>query len=81
MKGIHIIMITIDAAATGRNMVALRNAAGLTTMDIANAMGFTSRNAIYRWFSGDSLPALDNIVVLADLFGVRVDDILVTRNV
>ena len=81
MKGIQITMITIDAAATGRNMVALRNAAGLTTMDIANAMGFTSRNAIYRWFSGDSLPALDNIVVLADLFGVRVDDILVTREV
>ena len=74
-------MITIDAAATGRNMVALRNAAGLTTMDIADAMGFTSRNAIYRWFSGDSLPALDNIVVLADLFGVRVDDILITREV
>ena len=72
-------MPTIDMAATGRNIGALRDAAGLTNKDLADAMGFSTRNAVYKWLGGDALPSLDNLVILADLLGVGVDEILVVR--
>ena len=37
-----------------------------------------SCQAIYRWQRGDALPSIDNLVILADLFGVQIDDIIVT---
>ena len=72
-------MPTIDMTATGLRISALRDAAGLTNKDLAEAMGFSTRNAIYKWLGGEALPSLDNLVILADLLGVRVDDILVVR--
>ncbi|MBE7005222.1 MAG: helix-turn-helix transcriptional regulator, partial [Ruminococcaceae bacterium] len=35
--------------------------------------------AIYKWQRGDAMPTLDNIVALAAIFGVTVDEILVYR--
>ncbi len=72
-------MPTIDMTATGLRISALRDAAGLTNKDLAEAMGFSTRNAVYKWLGGDALPSLDNLVILADLLGVTMDDILVVR--
>ena len=72
-------MPTIDMAATGLRIGALRDAAGLTNKDLANALGFSTRNAVYKWLGGDALPSIDNLVILADLLGVGLDDILVVR--
>ena len=72
-------MPTIDMTATGLRIGALRDAAGLTNKDLAEALGFSTRNAVYKWLGGDALPSLDNLVVLADLLGVGVDEILVVR--
>ena len=38
--------------------------------------GFSTPQAIFKWQRGDALPTIDNIVVLASVFGVKVDDIL-----
>ena len=72
-------MPTIDMAATGRNIGTLRDAAGLTNKDLADAMGFSTRNAVYKWLGGDALPSLDNLVILADLLGVTMDEVIVIR--
>ena len=69
---------TVDLALTGANIVNLRKAAGLTVADIQMVFGFNSPQAIYKWQSGAALPTVDNLIVLAALFGVRIDDILVT---
>lgn len=74
-------MPTIDMAATGRNIGMLRDAAGLTNRDLADALGFSTRNAVYKWLGGEALPSLDNLVILADLLGVRMDEVLVVRRV
>ena len=71
-------MPMIDMAATGMRIAELRDEAGLNNNDIANALGFTTRNAVYKWLNGTSLPTLDNMVILANLFGVGLDDIVVT---
>lgn len=40
--------------------------------------GFATPQAIYKWQQGVALPAIDNLVVLATVLQVRMDDILVT---
>ena len=69
---------TIDLAQTGANIVNLRKAAGLTVADILMVFGFNSPQAIYKWQNGTALPTVDNLIVLAALLNVRIDDILVT---
>ena len=52
--------------------------AGLTVRDLQDAFGFGTPQAIYKWQQGLALPTIDNLVVLAALLGVTIDDILVT---
>ena len=73
-------MITIpaiDMAATGRNIARMRANAGLTVRDLQVIFGFATPQAIYKWQHGTAMPTLDNLVVLAAIFGVPMDDIIV----
>ena len=73
-------MITIpaiDMAATGRNIARMRQNAGLTVRDLQNFFGFATPQAIYKWQHGTAMPSLDNLVALAMIFGVTMDDIIV----
>ena len=74
------IIPTIDMAATGMNITRLRKNAGMAVRDLQEVFGFTTPQAIYKWQRGDGMPTLDNIVVLAAVFGVTVDDIIIYRN-
>lgn len=69
----------IDARATGENINRMRKARGLSTAEMQDILGFTNRNAIYKWFRGVNLPTLDNLVILAALFEVNVSDIIVVN--
>lgn len=69
---------TIDLMRTGANIVRLRKAAGLTVHDLQMVFGFNSPQAIYKWQNGAALPTVDNLIVLAALLHVRIDDILIT---
>lgn len=71
---------TIDLAMTGANIVNLRKAAGLTVRDLQVAFGFNSPQAIYKWQNGTALPTVDNLIGLAVMLHVRIDDILVIDN-
>ena len=68
---------TIDLARTGANIVNLRKAAGLTVHDLQMVFGFNSPQAIYKWQNGAALPSVDNLLVLAAVLQVRMDEILV----
>jgi len=68
----------IDMTKTGQNIVSLRKKAGLTVKNLQDAFGFGTPQAIYKWQQGLALPTIDNLVMLAALLGVKVDDILVT---
>ena len=70
----------IDMIATGMNITRLRINAGLTVRDLQDIFGFSTPQAIYKWQRGDAMPTLDNILVLAAVFGVTIDDILVVQN-
>ena len=68
----------IDTARTGANITTLRKAAGLSVHDLQVMFGFNSPQAIYKWQNGTALPTIDNLIVLAAVLQVRIDDILVT---
>ena len=69
---------TIDMVRTGQNINRLRKLAGVSVKDLQDVFGFATPQAIYKWQNGTALPTVDNLIVLAALFGVRIDDILVT---
>ena len=66
----------IDMNKTGQNIIILRKAAGLSVRDLQDAFGFGTSQAIYKWQQGVALPSIDNLVVLAAILNVKVDDIL-----
>ena len=70
-------MPAIDMAATGRNIVKLREAAGLTVKELQDIFGFATPQAIYKWQRGKAMPTIDNLVVLAAVLKVPVDEIIV----
>ena len=70
----------INMQQTGRNITVLRRQRGITVKQLQNMMGFATPQAIYKWQNGESLPTIDNLVVLAAIFAVPVDAILVTAS-
>ena len=69
----------IDTVATGRNIDRLRTAAGMSIRDMQMTFGFTTPQAIYKWIHGTALPTIDNLVILADMLDVTMDDIVVVN--
>ena len=70
-------MPTIDMVATGRNIMRLREAAGLTVRDLQDIFGFATPQAIYKRQHGTAMPTIDNLVVLAAVLDVPMDEIIV----
>ena len=68
---------SINMTATGNNIVQMRRRAGLSVQDLQNVFGFSSPQAIYKWQRGDAMPTLDNLVILASVFGTTMDDIVI----
>lgn len=68
---------TIDMVKTGQNITALRKQTGLSVKDLQDIFGFATPQAIYKWQHGTALPTIDNLVVLAAVLHVTLDDILV----
>ena len=71
------IIPTINMMKTGQNIMELRRKAGLTVKELQDVFGFATPQAIYKWQHGAALPTIDNLVVLAAVFDVTVDAILV----
>lgn len=69
----------IDMVATGQNIARLRGAKGLTVRDLQEIFGFATPQAIYKWQHGTALPTVDNLLVLAAVFDVHIEDILAVR--
>ncbi len=72
---------TIDMIQTGKNINRLRKQANLSVKDLQNIFGFATPQAIYKWQQGAALPSIDNLVVLAAVLQVSLDDILVVNTV
>ena len=68
---------SIDMVATGINIVRMRRQTGMSVQDLQKVFGFSTPQAIYKWQRGDAMPTLDNLIVLAAVFGTTMDAIII----
>ena len=67
----------INTVATGENINRMRMEAGFTVKDMQAVFGFATPHAIYKWIHGTAMPTIDNLVILAAVLGVTMDEIIV----
>lgn len=72
---------TIDACATGKNILRLRLENKLSVSELQSYLGLDSPQAIYYWQQGKYLPRVDHLYALSQLFHVTINDILVPEDV
>lgn len=68
----------IDMTKTGQNIIRLREENNMSVKDLQDIFGFTTPQAIYKWQQDATLPSIDNLVMLAKVFQVHIEDIIVT---
>jgi transcriptional regulator with XRE-family HTH domain len=66
----------IDMKQTGQNIMRLRKENGMSVRELQEIFGFATPQAIYKWQQGTVIPTIDNLVALATIFGVTLEDIL-----
>ena len=66
----------VDMKATGNTIKRLMKTQKLCVRDLQEVFGFGYPQAVYAWLEGKSLPSVDNLLVLSDLFGVTIDEIV-----
>ena len=71
----------LDLEATGTKIKTIMKLRGVTPRQLQLIMDFPYVQTIYNWFAGKNMPTIDNLVVLAQILGVTMDDIVVTRMV
>lgn len=54
---------------------ALRESAGMRQYELAARMG-VKQASVCAWESGENYPSAENLLKLADIFGVSVDEVL-----
>lgn len=74
-------MLVVDLIDTGKNIKNIMLKKGYKVRDLQNLFRFTTPMAIYKWINGKCLPTVDNLVILADIFDVTINDLLVVKNV
>lgn len=69
----------IDMKQTGKRIEEIRTQRGISVRELQNMLGFATPQAIYKWQRGETLPAVENLTVLAFVLEVGIDDLLVVR--
>ena len=71
----------LDLAATGIKIKTVMKQKGFSARELSVLMEFPYVQTIYNWFAGKNMPTLDNLIVLAQILGVKMDDLIVTQQV
>ena len=69
----------LDLEATGTKIKTLMKQRGITPRQLQILLDFPYVQTIYNWYQGKNMPTIDNLVVLAQILGVTMDEIVVTK--
>ena len=69
--------ISINMEKTGANIRRLIKASGYSVRDIMKITGLSTEQAVYKWYRGDSIPALETQLVLCKVLGLDITELLV----
>ena len=68
---------SIDMIGTGKHLKKLAQKRGYTVKDIQCYLGLSCPQPVYRWYKGDILPSVDNLLRLSELYHVHMEELLV----
>ncbi|BDC92077.1 helix-turn-helix transcriptional regulator [Treponema bryantii] len=71
----------LDLDATGAKIKTLMKQRGISPRQLQLILNFPYVQTVYNWFAGKNMPTIDNLVVLAQILGVPMDEIVVTTMV
>lgn len=64
--------------ATGINIANIFRQNGVSKAKAADMIGVTPV-AVTKWCNGVNMPTIDNFVIIAGMFGVKIDDIVCVK--
>ncbi len=67
---------TIDLKETGIHLRKLMDERGFTVKDVTKYLGLGSVQSVYHWLNGISMPTIDNLYALSELFHVPIDTMI-----
>ena len=70
----------IDIKETGKNLKAMCRQANLSAQQIQQQLCLSCPQTVYKWFSGENIPSIENLFALSLLLGVTMEEIIVTKN-
>lgn len=66
----------IDKKKTGIHLRRIMDKRGLSVKDIQQYLNLGSVQSVYHWLNGLSIPSIDNLYALSELFQMPIDDML-----
>ena len=66
----------IDKRKTGINLQRIMDKRNISVKDVQNYLELNCVQSVYHWLNGISLPSVDNLYALSELFEVPVDALL-----
>lgn len=72
----HVTIRVIDLEETGKNLKKLMKQRGVGVLEVADVLT-TSPQSVYKWLNGKCLPSIDNLLNLAGILEVTMEQIIV----
>ncbi|MBQ1407599.1 MAG: helix-turn-helix transcriptional regulator [Eubacterium sp.] len=69
--------ISINMEKTGANIRKLIKGSGYSVRDIMAITGISTEQAVYKWYRGESIPAIETMLILCNTLEIGVDELLV----
>ncbi len=66
----------IDKRETGINLRRIMDRCGISAKEVQQYLGLGCVQSVYRWLDGISMPTIDNLYALSELFHVPMDEIV-----
>ena len=66
----------IDREKTGDNLRVIMACRGYTVKEVQEYLNLGSVQSIYHWLEGKSMPTIDNLYALSELFQLSIDEIV-----
>lgn len=66
----------INKRETGIQLRRIMDKKNLTVKDVQQFLGLGSVQSVYHWLSGKSMPTIDNLYALSELFQMSIDEMV-----
>lgn len=67
----------INLRRTGYNIKMLREKQGMSVKTLSGFLEFESIQAVYNWEAGKTIPSLENLKLLSEIFEKSIEEILI----